>query len=168
NFDQAAARRGERVATLQSRLDDVNAELKRAPARARASLTGQRDQLIAALALAKDVQSTVQNLAQFAATSTAASDAVGALPVQIGELERTVPEARHTQAAKSTTAAATASPKTSTAAAAATPFRPESAGLVALASQLVTLGGQRRQLTDALRDTDALIKEIDDLRAPLT
>ena len=167
-FDQAAARLAQRVATLQSRLDDVNTQLTRASAHSRAGLRGQRDELIAALALAKDVQSTVQNLAQFAATSTAASDAASGLPVQIGDLERTVPEARHIQAAKSTSAAATPSAKTSNAPTAATPFRPESAGLVALASELVTLGGQRRQLTDALRDTDALIKEIDDLRAPLT
>jgi small-conductance mechanosensitive channel len=167
-FDQAAVRLSERVATLQSRLDEVNAELTRAPARSRAALTGQRDELTAALALAKDVQSTVQNLARFAATSTAASDAAGGLPVQIAELERSVPEARHAQNTKSTPAAIAAPSRASGTSAAAMPFRPESAGLVALASELLTLGGQRRQLTNALHDTDALIKQIDDLRSPLT
>ena len=168
-FDQAATRLTQRVAALQSRLDDVNAALARAPARARAALQGQRDELGAALALAKDVQSTVQNLAQFAATSTAASDALGGLAVQINELERTVPEARHTST-KSTTTGTAAPPanKKSASAEVATPFHPESAGIVALASELIALGGQRRLLTEALRDTDALAKSIDDLRSPLT
>ncbi|HWF85459.1 MAG TPA: mechanosensitive ion channel family protein [Vicinamibacterales bacterium] len=166
-FDQAATRLAERVATLQSRLDAVTAALTHAPARSRAALAGQRDELTAALALAKDVQSTVQNLAQFAATSTAASDAANSLVGQINELERTVPEARHTQSTKSTTAT-TAQSKTITGGTATTSFRPDSAGLVALATDLVALGGQRRQLTEALRDTDALAKGVDDLRAPLT
>jgi small-conductance mechanosensitive channel len=166
-FDQAAARLAERVATLQSRLDAVNAALTHAPARSRPALAGQRDELAAALALAKDVQSTVQNLAQFAATSTAASDAASGLVAQVNELERTIPEARHTQSTKSTTTATTAQSKTVTGGAPATSFRPESAGIVALATELVALGGQRRQLTEALRDTDALAKGVDDLRAPL-
>lgn len=165
-FDQAATRLAERVATLQSRLDAANAALTRAPARSRAALAGQRDELVAALALAKDVQSTVQNLAQFAATSTAASDAANSLVGQVNELERTIPEARHTQSTKSTTAT-TVQSKPVSGGTATTSFRPESAGLVALATELVALGGQRRQLTEALHDTDALAKGIDDLRAPL-
>ncbi|HEX3704186.1 MAG TPA: hypothetical protein VHU82_12715 [Vicinamibacterales bacterium] len=169
-FDQAATRLAQRVTALQSRLDDVTAELARAPARTRAALSGERDELTAALALAKDVQSTVQNLAQFAATSTAASDAASGLPVQVNELERSVPEARHVQTPKTSTPAAP-QPKTAnngTATATTPPFRPESAGLVALGTELVSLGGQRRQLTAAVRETDALAKELDDLRSPLS
>ncbi len=166
-FDQAANRLAQRVAALQSRLADVTSELARAPARSRAALIAQRDELAAALALAKDVQSTVQNLAQFAAASTAASEAVGSLAAQLGELERSMPEARHVQAAKSAAAPA-AAPAAVGSGAAATHFRPESAGLVALGTELLAIGGDRRQLTDALRETDALLKEIDDLRAPLT
>ena len=82
----------------------------------------------------------------------------------MGELERSTPEARHVQAAKSA-----AAPAAEVGSRAAAPhFRPESAGLVALGTELLAIGGNRRQLTDALRETDALLKEVDDLRAPLT
>jgi small-conductance mechanosensitive channel len=167
-FDQAANRLAQRVADLQARLADVTSELARAPARTRAALIAQRDELDAALTLAKDVQSTVQNLAQFAATSTAAAEAAGGLAAQVAELERTVPEARHTQAAKSAPALGATSTGAARSASAPAVFRPESAGLVALGTELLSLGGDRRQLTDTLRETDALLKGIDELRAPLT
>ncbi len=170
-FDQAASRLTQRVVQLQGRLADVMSDLARAPARTRAALIAQRDELEAALALAKDVQSTVQNLAQFAATSNAAAEAAGGLTAQVAELQRSVPEARHTQAAKSTPAqsAAAANAARSAPAPPAPPaFRPESAGLVALGTELLSLGGDRRQLTEALRETDALLKGVDELRAPLT
>ena len=164
-FDQAAARLAQRVAGLQTRLADVATEISRASARSRAALIAQRDELAAALALAKDVQSTVQNLARFAAMSTAASETAGSLAAQVNDLERSVPEARHTQAARS--AALPDSPAAGNTATTA-PLRPESAGLVALGSELLSLGGDRRQLADTLRETDALLKGIDELRAPLT
>jgi small-conductance mechanosensitive channel len=167
-FDQAAARLGQRVASLQSRLTEVSGEISRAPARSRAALAAERDELTAALALAKDVQATVDNLARFAATSSGASEAARGLTGQIDDLERSVPEARHTQSAKAVAAAARPAPAAPAAAAAASlpPFRPDSAGLVALATELFSIQGDRSQLRDLLRETDALAKEIEDLRAP--
>ncbi|HEY6482268.1 MAG TPA: hypothetical protein VIY54_01960 [Steroidobacteraceae bacterium] len=44
-------------------------------------------------------------------------------------------------------------------------FRPESAGVIALATQWFTVEGERGQLTDATKQTDALLKELDSVRS---
>jgi small-conductance mechanosensitive channel len=47
------------------------------------------------------------------------------------------------------------------------PFRPESAGLIALATELFTLRAHRADLDDVLRQTDSVLKGLDEIRAPL-
>src|SRR6266511_686557 len=96
SLDRAVAKSAERVATLQSRLTDIDARRAHASASARGTLDAQRDEVEAALSLAKDVQGTVQNLAQFAARGTGAGQPGAGLAGQIAQLERSVPEARHT------------------------------------------------------------------------
>jgi small-conductance mechanosensitive channel len=195
NLDRAVAKSAERVAMLQSRLNGIEAQRAgtSSPA-AQKTLSAQRDELQAALALAKDVQATVQNLAQFAARGATTGQGSGGLASQIAQLERSVPEARRPTtrgagsgaSATSGTSGNSAPPATSgtsgagaapggTGAAGATgatqsdlaPFRPESAGLIALSTQVFTLRAQRQQIDDLIRQTDALMKGLDEIRAPL-
>jgi small-conductance mechanosensitive channel len=183
SLDRAVARSTQRVAALQARLADLEAQRAHPPASAsaRETLKAQRDEVEAALALAKDVQSTVQNLSQFATRGAGAGQAGAGLAGQIAQLERSVPEARHTTAkasasslasssapAPATPGQASASPNATTAQAVAEPvFRPESAGLIALMTELLTLRAHRAELDDVLKETDALVKGLDDIRMPL-
>jgi small-conductance mechanosensitive channel len=169
NLDRAVAKSAERVATLQSRLTEIDARRAHAPASARGTLDAQRDEVEAALSLAKDVQGTVQNLAQFAARGTGAGQPGAGLAGQIAQLERSVPEARHTAAKSpiSTDSPPSKTPARAGAESNASPFRPESAGLIALAAELLTLRAHKQELNDVLRQTDAVLKGLDDIRKPL-
>jgi len=95
SLDQASARVASRISDIESQLTALSARLARAPARARAALRAQRDQLAAALALEHEVQMTIAELQRFqssmlALQRTGSKDLLG----QIAALERTVPEAR--------------------------------------------------------------------------
>ncbi|HEY7790209.1 MAG TPA: mechanosensitive ion channel family protein [Vicinamibacterales bacterium] len=169
-FDRQVARIGQRIADLQARLATLDRGLARATPAARATLTAERDRVSAALALARDVQTTMENLARFAATSSAAASAGTGLAGQINELERSVPEALSPPSSKSSSAGASNQPASAarpptTASTAA--FRPERAGLIGLVAGLFTIEDNRRQLDDALRATDVLLKETREARGPL-
>jgi small-conductance mechanosensitive channel len=181
NLDRAVARSAERIATLQSRLADLDTQRASAPAAQRKTLEAQRDEVQAALALAKDVQSTVQNLAHFAIRGSGAGQG-GGLAAQIAQLERSVPEARHTSSSKPSTSTPAPAPTPTPSPAPASqplattpgtneanlaPFHPEMAGLIALATQWFTLRAHRVELDDVMRQTDGVLKSIDDVRAPL-
>ncbi len=181
NLDRAMARSTDRIAALQARLQDIDAQRAKASGTARDTLNAQRDEVEAALALAKDVQTTIQNLAQFAARGGSNAGAGGGLAAQIAQLERSVPEARRATTKGSTSVSASTSASASPPASNATtpangvteqsvvasPFRPESAGLIALVTQLFTLRAHYSDLGDVLRQTDALQKGLDDIRTPL-
>lgn len=178
NLDRAVTRSAERIAALQKRLADIEAQRDHAKPPDRKMLDAQRDEVQAALALAKDVQATVQNLAQFATRGSGSMQGGGGLAAQIAQLERSVPEARHSSSTRPTTSAP-APPPTPTAPSAAgtagattneaaiAPFHPEMAGLIALATQWFTLRGHRVDLDDVIKQTDAVLKGIDDVRSPL-
>jgi small-conductance mechanosensitive channel len=51
---------------------------------------------------------------------------------------------------------------------AAAPFRPESAGVITLVGKWFSLQSNRRQLTDAIKLTDSLVKELDSLRTDVS
>ncbi|MBV8740412.1 MAG: mechanosensitive ion channel [Sinobacteraceae bacterium] len=69
--------------------------------------------------------------------------------------------------ASSASSAATASGSSAPAPAAA-PFRPESAGVITLVGKWFSLESNRRQLTDAIKQTDTLVKELDSLRTDVS
>ena len=171
NLDRAAARLEKRVAEIQSRMKDVDDQLKRAPSRTRDALTAERGELAQALALTKEVQSTVARLAQFAATG--AMGAAGGILGQIERLERSVPEARHPANAISpggsgTGAASDTGPVRSSASAEMrASVQTEPTGLFSIVAELFTLGSARRQMDDAIGATDDLAKEVDAARGPL-
>ena len=178
NLQQAAARASDRVNSIQSQIQKIDAELKKAPARSRATLTGQRNELEAELGLAKEVQTTVQNMIRFAGTQESGGGPAGTLTAEINQLERSVPEAApqpatpnpppsSSSAASSSPASSSSNPPAAAKTVAAQPFHPETAGIFTLSSELLTLTHARSQLRDAIKRTDELLKSTDRLRTPL-
>jgi len=164
NLQQAAARAADRVNSIQSQIHDLDASLEKAPARTRDTLTAQRNALQAELGLAKEVQSTVQDLIRFAGVQDSGGGPAGELTAEINQLELTVPEImpQKTPASPAPAPAISSNPP-----AAAQAFHPESAGIFSLFGELFTLVHTRSQLKDALTRTDDLVKNINRLRAPL-
>jgi len=189
-LEEASARVTARITALQTQLNGLDREIARASVRERARLKAQRGELSAALDLAREVQSTLEELSKFQTSILAPrSGSAGGLLGQIEDLERAVPEARPSSASDSVAAdasAPTSSPETASKAPAASgtaahtnsgsgtapaassgTFRPESAGVLALASDWFELRSAQTQLAGMLGATDDLTKEIDGLRAPL-
>jgi small-conductance mechanosensitive channel len=186
-LEQAAARLADRVATLQSQLSNLDNEIGHASPKDKETLAAQRGEVSAALDLAKEIQGTVGQIQRFEASSDShASGAPGGLAAQIAELQRSVPEAHiasetgphGTSAAGSTAAASPGSPPSAApasnppssalAAANAATFRPESAGVIALGAKWFSLQSARSQLSDATKQTDTLLKELDSVRAAVS
>ena len=169
NLARAASRAGDRVNGLQSRIAALDDQLAKAPVRARATLQAQRGELAAELDLARQVQQTIQSLLSFTGTSgTGKSGLTG----QIDKLEQAFPEAEHAQRNPQTGGKAGGSAPSPAVPArapapAAEPFHPESAGILSLATQLFSVRSARAQLSGVLKETDALLNEIDRLRAPV-
>jgi small-conductance mechanosensitive channel len=180
SLDAAAARVAERISVLQAQLSALEERMRQAPAHEQATLRAQHDELLAALNLAREVQSTVQDLLRFQTSSASRGEqGVTGLAAQVRDLERSVPEANRgalpgaessagAAAAPSSTPAAPAIAATSRSAAqSVNGFRPESAGIFALVGQWFALEGGRRQLSDALKSTDTLLKNLDGMRDAL-
>jgi small-conductance mechanosensitive channel len=166
-LDQAADDVGQRIATLQSQLDQLSAALTHAKGKERDTLLAQQGQVAAALRLAKEVQGSVQSMQQFEASSIAGDNGnLSPLDGQIADMERSVPELNSaTPSNKSAPATpAAAAPKNP----APTTFRPESAGAIALIAEWYSLRPMRRQLDDFLKETRDLQDEIEKVRATLT
>ncbi|MGH9557916.1 MAG: mechanosensitive ion channel domain-containing protein, partial [Bryobacteraceae bacterium] len=160
NLQQAAGRAADRVTSLQSRISDLDAQVKKAPARQRAQLTAQREELDGELQLAKEIQKTIQDLVNFNGNIANPSGGTVGILTQIDELERSVPEARAGQ--QSAPAAAlhgqTSNPQT---------FNAANAGLVSLATELISMHGSRTQVQNMIKETDGLAANIDRVRTPL-
>ena len=178
NLDAAAARVGSRVTALQAQLSALEERMRTASVRERATLEAQQQELTAALDLAREVQSTVQDLMRFQASSASRGGQGGTgLTAQVRDLQRSVPDASRANASSAETQASSGAPaanaSTSTSAPgrasapAAGSFRPETAGIFALVGQWFALEGARRQLNDAQKSTDGLLKNLDSLRDAL-
>jgi small-conductance mechanosensitive channel len=153
NLQQAAAKAADRVAAVQSKIAELDLEIQKAAARQREILSAQRDELGAELDLAKEIQSTVQNLVSFAG----ANESGGALATQIDDLERSVPEAT----------AKNIAPLPAGASKAASVFSADSAGVLALVTELFSVHGSRTRLEARLKATEAQAAGIGRLEVPL-
>ena len=71
-------------------------------------------------------------------------------------------------ATPASSAAPAATPANAASALNATAFRPESAGVIALFGKWFSLEGARRQLADAMKQTDALAKDLEKIRSDVT
>ena len=163
NLQQAASRAEDRVNRIQSWLQDVDALLRKAPARTRATLIARRSELEAELGLAKEIQSTVQRFVRFSGLQESSGSRSDALLAEINQLGRSIPETMSGQAT-GTSAAPSAHNATP---ASAQVFHPESAGIFPLFEELFTLTRGRSRLNDAMRRTDELARNIDRLRVPV-
>ena len=204
-LDQAAEDTGQRVAALQSQLDSVNEQLKRARGKDRETLLAQQGQAEAALRLAKEVQGSVQTMREFEASSIAGDNGnLSPLEGQIADMERSVPELSSAKASlrgttaggatgggtgstaggggaagggsgnggansssgasasNTTTSASTSSQKNTNT------FRAESAGVIALVTEWLSLSNTRRQLDDFGKETGDLQEELGKVRGTLT
>ncbi len=169
-LDQEVTRIDARITALEAQLTRIDASLARAPAPERAALVARRADVNAALRLEREVAGTVENLQSFE-TSTLTFQTEGAQDLlgQVEDLERSVPEARPAEASSSGSASAAGSASRAAAATdtSAAGFRPESPGIITLIGEWLSLQTDGRQLSDAVRATNALTKSLDALRAPL-
>jgi small-conductance mechanosensitive channel len=174
-LDQAAADLSGREAGLKAQLSAIDAQQRRARGtRARATLAEQRAGIVAALQLVQQIESNVDQLRRFeeSALSGQGKPPKG-LRAQLAYLEKSVPELA-TGVAPGGGVAAAAAPQagghTGAKSAAKSPtanFQPQSAGIVTLIGQWLTLHQDRGQIQSAGKDTTDLQKELDDTRAPL-
>jgi small-conductance mechanosensitive channel len=155
NLQQYAAKAADRVTAVQMRINDLDAQIPKAPARQRQELQASRKALMAELGLAKEIQGTIQNLMNF--TGAVASGGNG-LAAEIDDLERSVPEA-----AEKAPAPAGASANKQAAAA----FAPETAGVLGLVSELLNNHSVHSRLEALIGDTEKLSANIQQVRAPL-
>jgi small-conductance mechanosensitive channel len=175
-IDRAAARMAQRINDLQSQLTSVDEQLSHASAKDSEALVAKRGEINAALDLSKQIQATVEQIQKFEETSDAhAGGAAGGLAAQIADLRRSVPElhgsgAAAAAAANGTNATGTPSPSADKPAAPASSsnnaetFRPESAGIIALFGKWFSLESARRDLADATKQTDAITKDLNQVR----
>ncbi len=155
SVEQVAATANDRVQNLQSQIDEINQQLEKAHGKTRVTLQSQRDTLLADLSLAKEAQSALKNMLSFASTS----DATGGLIGQINFLQNSdsIPVALN-----NATGSATASHLTQPAG-----FHPESAGIITLLTNALTLVHARTQIKALIDDTDKLDAETTKLADPL-
>jgi DNA repair exonuclease SbcCD ATPase subunit len=170
NLGQASAQATDRVASIQSRIDQIETQLPKAAARQRQTLLAERKELNAELDLAREIQNTVQNLVNFTGAIESGS---GGLEMQIAELENLVPEMAAQKNPEPANPSSPANPPSSPAdasskeTAAARTFAPESAGVVALAVELFSIHATRTRLEDVRNETMALAAAVDMLQVPL-
>lgn len=155
-FQPAAEKAADRVQAIEARLAAIDSEVARAAGKQREILVAQRGELQAELDLAKEIQSTLEDMLRF-------SGAVGGtgLAGKVNEIARSVPEIQ--SGAQKTTAS------NSSAQAAAEPrlFHAETAGIISLIGELLSLHGSTAQIKGLVSDTDNLLADIEKLKVPL-
>ncbi len=196
-LDQMTDRVAQRVTMLQSQLSDLDAQLAHASAAARGTLTAQRGDVAAALALVREVQSSMQDMQRFESYALLGdSTGEGGLGAQIAALQKSVPEAARGSSASTPSPTGASGPGSSgsggaksssggtataasgggsssaaspaASAAAAAAFHPESAGAIALVTEWFSVHGTRRQLNAAIKQTGTLLDGVNDQRRAIS
>ena len=157
NLQQAAIKSANRVSSVESKIADLDSQLSKASPRQRALLSAQRNELNAELELAKEIQTTIQNLVNFTGAIGSGS---GELSAQIDELGRSVPEASGKNAAP-------VPPLNASKAESGPVFSTNSAGVAGLIEELFSIHSSRSQLDDRRKTTQALLAAIGQLKLPL-
>lgn len=168
---QAGAQADQLVKDTQTELDGLRQKLSTAHGKARQTLQSTIEELQAELQLAQARSEAIHNMLQFVNTGATGTSSNN-LAAQIQELQRSVPEV-----APATTAATTASEqqgKTSAATNAppssgnsAPPRRQEPSGILALTTDLFSLTRKIHTIDQTIQLTDALAQSSQNLRAPL-
>ncbi len=154
NLQQAASTADQRVKTLESQIDAINQQIQRNSGRGRQTLISQRDALNAFLNLAKQSQAAIDNMISF---STTGGNTGSGLLAEINQLanSNSIPAALNPNP--------TRAPQNVT----QPPAQPEFAGLMVLLSGAIDTARSRMQVDSSIRETAALLAEIDKLRTPL-
>ncbi|MFZ0499768.1 MAG: mechanosensitive ion channel family protein, partial [Steroidobacteraceae bacterium] len=175
-LQQAAANFSAQENTLKSKISDIDAQMRRVRgANARAALAAQRAGVLAALQLVQQIESNVDQLRHFQATTVAGEGRPPkGLRAQLAALEHSVPELAPGEAPGKVTAAASANGSAGHAASAtptfnpaAANFQPQSAGILTLIGQWFKLHGDRTQVATATKYTTALETELTATRSRL-
>jgi small-conductance mechanosensitive channel len=152
NLAQAEATADQRAEAVQNQIDEVSRQLQNAPARQRPVLLARRDKLTGELNFLKARRDVLKNLIGYLSGREA-----GGLAGRIAEMERLAPEAE----AAPQKAPGEAAPVRGQ------DFRPESAGIVGLITEVFTDSRKASRLAGLARDTEALRQAGDKLRQPL-
>lgn len=162
NLAQMQAAVDEQIAQLQTQIDQLNQQIKNAPPESVQTLTARRDKLVALLDLAKERQQVISGFAGFMSGLNGGTEG---LLQQINNLEREVPQLQEAQ--QPSASAKPPAAGVEAAAAAQENFRPESAGLLGLVSELFTIQGRLSELHDLATRTERLSQANEKLRVPL-
>ncbi len=171
-LERAAANLAARQGALKAQIAAVDAQLRRTRGRrARATLTAQRQALLAAQQLVRQIASNIGQLRRFQESAIAGQGKPPrGLRAQLAALEKSVAELA-TGAAPGTgvaapPAAAPAGHALPAAPGAATAnFQPQSAGIVTLIGRWFTLHGYQVQLRGSIDDTTGLASELTHTRS---
>ncbi len=187
-IDQASDRLAQRATMLQSQLADIDQQLAQTRGTKRDTLQAQRGATESALTLTKTILGSLQDMQRFQESTLLAASGQSGLSAQLTDLERTVPEVTSVQrksrgtgrdaavaapsaVASNTTGSPPPSNTTGTpppASARAPDFQPETAGVIALATQWFSLHNSRSEINDSIKRTNKLSTQVQDLRAKLT
>jgi len=179
-LERAAVDLSAREAALKSEMAAVDAQLRHTRgAKARATLTGQRAGILAALQLVQQIESNVDQLRHFQQSAIAGQGKPPkGLRAQLAAYEKSVPPLATGEVPGGGAAAAPSgngpaasaghtAPATSASKATAANIQPQSAGIVTLIGQWFTLHDYRVQLEGAIKGTTALESELTDTRSRL-
>src|SRR5215475_2566473 len=150
NRREAAA--NSEVQTAQTRLNNLQAQLAKAPTRLRATISSQVSGARTELELAQARVDGIEAMRQFAA-STEGGPGLGGLSAQIDELEKSVPDSERN--AKPAAPVVQASPTV------------EATGVFGMASAFFTQRAKSRVLADTIALSTRLEARIQSVRAPL-
>lgn len=154
NLARIAAAAEQRAEQVRAELDQLSRRVPSAPAPALPVLRAQRDELTSELNFAVARRDALRNLVGFFSVP-----GEGGLASKISDLERSVPEAaRSRQNAPAAAAARAAAPED---------FHPESAGIVGLTTELLSVSRRMSRLDQLVKATDGLREANQKLRAPL-
>jgi small-conductance mechanosensitive channel len=159
NLAQMQAKTSAQIDQLQSQIENVNAQIAKAPPARRNNLISQRDALQGQLELQKAVLDAVQKMAAFVETN---GEIAGGLEGGINQLARSVPEVLGTPASPQK-AVATPAPTPAT----AKPSLANSGGLISEAITLYDYMSAERQIDGLVEETLYTRNVADRLRTPL-
>lgn len=170
---QAAAQADELVKDTQTEMDGLRQKFATARGKARQTLQSTLDELQAELQLAQARSETIHNMLQFVNTGATGTSSNN-LAAQIQELQRSVPELAPTtttatspaEGQAKTPAAANTSSSSSSANNTAT-HREEPSGILALTTDLFSLTRKIHTIDQTIQLTDAFAQASQNLRTPL-
>jgi small-conductance mechanosensitive channel len=155
NLAQMQARTSSQIDQLQSQIENLNAQIAKAPAARRSNLISQRDALQGELDLQKALLEAIQKMAAFVESNGEIS---GGLEGSINQLARSIPEVLASNATVKKTAGTPAPAK---------PSLTNSGGLISETITLYDYMSAMHQLDGISEETDYTRDTADQLRTPL-